>query len=66
MRAVRHTSTALVPESTAGTWQAPPGTSFGAQSPGTTGITLWKGFQRDYAEGLELLERNAGSAGMTP
>ncbi|MBS0388324.1 MAG: dienelactone hydrolase, partial [Proteobacteria bacterium] len=53
----------LVPESTAGTWQAPPGTPYGARSPGSSGITLWKGFQRDYAEGLELLHRDAASAG---
>jgi hypothetical protein len=46
-----------VPDSSAGRWQAPPGTAFDAISPGTAGITLWKGFQRDYAEGLELLQR---------
>jgi hypothetical protein len=49
----------LVSESTAGAWQAPKGTPFDARSPGTAGITLWKGFQRDYAEGLELLRREA-------
>lgn len=49
----------LVNESTAGTWQAPKDTPFDARSPGTAGITLWKGFQRDYAEGLELLQREA-------
>jgi len=53
----------LVPESTAGSWQAPKGTPFDAHSPGTEGITLWKGFQRDYAEGLELLRRDAQAAG---
>jgi hypothetical protein len=47
----------LVPDSSAGHWQAPPGTAYDAISPGAGGITLWKGFQRDYAEGLELLER---------
>ena len=47
----------LVPDGSAGRWQAPPGTRFDAVSPGTAGGTLWKGFQRDYAEGLELLER---------
>jgi predicted dienelactone hydrolase len=45
------------PDSSAGRWDAPPGTAFDALSPGTAGITLWKGFQRDYAEGLELLQR---------
>ncbi len=49
----------LVPESTAGTWQAPKSTPFDARSPGTAGVSLWKGFQRDYAEGLELLQRDA-------
>jgi len=48
----------LVPESSEGHWQAPAGTPFDAISPGTAGITLWKGFQRDYADGLELLERS--------
>ncbi len=46
-----------VPDSSAGRWQAPEGTAFDVLSPGTAGITLWKGFQRDYAEGLELLQR---------
>ena len=49
----------LAPESTTGTWQAAKGTPFDARSPGTEGITLWKGFQRDYAEGLELLQLDA-------
>ena len=47
----------LVPDASAGRWQAPPGTAYDAVSPGTPGVTLWKGFQRDYAEGLELLQR---------
>jgi hypothetical protein len=55
----------LVPESSTGHWQAPTGTPFDAISPGTSGITLWKGFQRDYAENLELLQR-APSAGPSP
>jgi predicted dienelactone hydrolase len=49
----------LVSESTAGSWKAPEGTSMDAFSPGGEGITLWKGFQRDYAEGLQLLQREA-------
>ena len=53
----------LVPESNAGSWQAPAGTPFDARSPGGAGITLWKGFQRDYAEGLELLHRDADASG---
>jgi predicted dienelactone hydrolase len=47
----------LAPDSSAGRWQAPSGTPYDADSPGTAGVTLWKGFQRDYAEGLELLQR---------
>ncbi len=56
---------APVPESINGSWQAPQGTPYAARSPGTTGISLWKGFQRDYAEGLELLRRDAGAAGIS-
>ncbi len=41
----------------------PPGTAYDAISPGTAGITLWKGFQRDYAEGLELLQRAPSAPG---
>jgi len=52
----------LVPDSSTGRWQAPPGTAYGAVSPGTSGVTLWKGFQRDYAEGLELLQRAPNAA----
>ncbi|MDE2250771.1 MAG: dienelactone hydrolase [Gammaproteobacteria bacterium] len=53
----------LVPESDAGSWRAPAGTPFDARSPGSADITLWKGFQRDYAEGLELLHHEAQSSG---
>jgi predicted dienelactone hydrolase len=56
----------LVSDSTAGTWKAPAGTPFDARSPGAEGATLWKGFQRDYAEGLELLRRDAPATGATP
>ena len=45
----------LVPDSSSGQWTAPPGTPESAISPGTGGITVWKGFQRKHAEGLELL-----------
>ena len=47
------------PSADAGVWPepaapaAPPG--YDAFSPGTAGITLWKGFQRSQAAGLELL-----------
>jgi predicted dienelactone hydrolase len=50
-----------VPESGAGVWpaEAPP-LAYDAYSPGTGDITVWKGFQRNHASGLELLQ--AGSA----
>lgn len=46
-----------VPDSESGTWDAPPGTPWGAYSPGGPGITLWKGFQRRSAQGLKLEHR---------
>jgi hypothetical protein len=48
----------LVPDSAAGQW--PPGTSgsYEAYSPGSDSVTVWKGFRRRHAEGLEL--RSAG------
>ncbi len=45
----------LVPRSADGTWSAPPDVPYSAYSPGGDGVTLWKGFQRQHAEGLELL-----------
>ncbi len=45
----------LVPRSNDGTWPPAQGEAYGAYSPGTGGVTLWKGFQRGHAEGLELL-----------
>ena len=54
-----------VPESSTGRWPAPAGTPFDALSPGPPAATLWKGFQRDYAENLELLQR-APAAGTPP
>ncbi|HTV97490.1 MAG TPA: hypothetical protein VME42_15905 [Steroidobacteraceae bacterium] len=48
-----------VPLLAAGTWPDPappaPPPRYGAYSPGTAGITLWKGFQRSQAAGLQLL-----------
>lgn len=37
-----------------GIWNAPSGTPWGAFSPGGKGVTLWKGFQRRHARGMEL------------
>jgi predicted dienelactone hydrolase len=45
----------LVPRSADGTWSAPPELPYSAYSPGGDGVTLWKGFQRGHAEGLEFL-----------
>ena len=45
----------LAPQSSDGTWSAPDGLPYAVYSPGGDGVTLWKGFQRQHAEGLELL-----------
>lgn len=45
----------LTEKSADGVWPASAGGAYGAYSPGTGGITVWKGFQRGHAEGLELL-----------
>jgi hypothetical protein len=42
-------------ESVQGEWPASAGLGYDAYSPGGDGITVWKGFQRGHAEGLELL-----------
>jgi len=38
-----------------GVWNAPATTGWGAYSPGGEGVTLWKGFQRRHARGMDLL-----------
>lgn len=45
----------LTRDSTQGTWPAGAARAYDAYSPGADGITVWKGFQRGHAEGLELL-----------
>jgi predicted dienelactone hydrolase len=51
-----------VSESSAGAWPAAtPAPPYDAYSPGSTTITVWKGFQRNHATGLELLQSAAGS-----
>lgn len=45
----------LTLKSSAGEWPAEAAGAYGAYSSGTGGITTWKGFQRQHAEGLELL-----------
>ena len=52
-----------VTESSDGVWPAPPAPAappaYDAYSPGPPEATLWKGFQRRHAEGLELLHAPA-------
>ncbi len=46
-----------VAESSDGVWPATAASKgYDAYSPGTPPITVWKGFQRNHAEGLELLQ----------
>jgi predicted dienelactone hydrolase len=42
-----------------GVWNAPATTGWGAYSPGGDGVTLWKGFQRRHARGMDLLHAAA-------
>ena len=52
-----------VAEASAGAWPATtPPPAYDAYSPGTPGITVWKGFQRNHAAGLELLRSAARPA----
>ncbi len=51
----------LTRESVQGEWPASVGRAYGAYSPGADGITVWKGFQRQHAEGLELLHAAPGN-----
>jgi hypothetical protein len=52
-----------VTESSAGAWPAAtPPLEYDAYSPGSADITVWKGFQRNHAAGLELLQAQAGRA----
>jgi predicted dienelactone hydrolase len=46
----------LIPDSSRGEWPASAGTPYATYSPGGDGITVWKGFQRQHAEGLEMLQ----------
>ena len=45
-----------------GTWDAPAGTPWQAYSPGGPGVSLWKGFQRGHARGLELRHLQPGES----
>ena len=49
-----------VTEASAGLWPATaPPLAYDAYSPGTPDISVWKGFQRNHAVGLELLQAQA-------
>jgi predicted dienelactone hydrolase len=51
-----------VAESVSGVWpNAVPPLGYDAYSPGTGGVTVWKGFQRNHAAGLEFLQAPAES-----
>jgi predicted dienelactone hydrolase len=54
-----------VTDSKLGEWSVKPDVAYGAFSPGGDGVTLWKGFQRRHAQGLELL-RAAAEGSTTP
>jgi len=47
------------PDSDAGLWTAENRSAYAAFSPGANGISVWKGFQRNHAAGLELLQAKA-------
>lgn len=47
------------PSSGAGTWPSPNPYPYDAYSPGANGVSVWKGFQRNHAAGLELLQVKA-------
>jgi predicted dienelactone hydrolase len=50
------------PESAAGAWPATSHLAYDAYSPGTGDVTVWKGFQRNHAAGLELLQADPRAA----
>jgi hypothetical protein len=47
------------PDSDAGVWPAQATLPYGTYSPSDANITVWKGFQRNHAAGLELLRAAA-------
>jgi predicted dienelactone hydrolase len=55
-----------VPRAADGIWPADDPAPYAAYSPGTGKITVWKGFQRKHAQGLELLQAQAGAAAPAP
>jgi hypothetical protein len=51
-----------VTNSSAGVWPPRDADTYDEYSPGAGGITVWKGFQRNHAVGLELLQAQATAA----
>jgi predicted dienelactone hydrolase len=51
-----------VADSGDGVWPADDTAAYSAYSPATDKITVWKGFQRKHAQGLQLLQAQAGAA----
>ena len=47
------------PDSDGGVWPQAGGLPYGAYSPSDSKITVWKGFQRNHASGLQLLKETA-------
>jgi predicted dienelactone hydrolase len=47
------------PDSDAGAWPLDSQDPYDAYSPGSGGVTVWKGFQRNHAAGLQLLRARA-------
>lgn len=50
------------PDSDEGVWPAQPSLPYDAYSPSDGAITVWKGFQRNHAAGLQLLKAAPGEA----
>lgn len=48
------------PDSDDGVWPPQPALPYGSFSPSDATITVWKGFQRNHAHGLELLQAEPG------
>jgi predicted dienelactone hydrolase len=54
-----------VTEASAGEWPSEDHSAYSAVSPGTPGITVWKGFQRKHSTGLSLLQAGAATGPAT-
>ncbi len=51
------------PDASSGVWPSPTSSPYDAYSTGTNGVTVWRGFQRNHAAGLELLQEKAAPRG---